>query len=39
MNIELLNKCFVGLRNLPLFVCFWCDSPPSGSGPPHSRGF
>ena len=21
------------------FVCFWRDSPPSGPGPPHSRGF
>ena len=22
-----------------LFVCFWCDSPPCGPRPPHSRGF
>jgi len=22
-----------------LFVCFWCESPPSGPGPPHSWGF
>ena len=30
---------FTGLFNQDAMFVFWCDSPHSGSGPPHSRGF
>jgi len=39
LHSTICKEMGVKLDNEHWYVCFWRDGPPSGPGPPHSRGF